>query len=322
MAITQITANEIFTQHPTRFKKNEKSALRSTLREKFKAMGYEDSEISEIEASGTNLVVGSPRAEYLFTAHYDTPGKTGWLLGTSKWLGMTGANIFMIVAVLVLGSLCTALPQIISSALFPEANENFIYEMNFWMAYIFLLIVLAIMIISMVVKNKNNRNDNTSGVLSLLALAEKVSADSELRDKCCFVFFDNEEWGLLGSADFAKHCRKNGIDLNQSKVINFDCVGYGDVLTFVSTRKTPVANSVTAAFAEAGKSHVSKRSKMIFLSDHANFKNSVMVSYTDRAPVGLLYIPRIHTSKDTECDIDKINRLTDDFYTFVSQGKI
>lgn len=314
MAVTQQTANEIFEKHPTRFKKKEKAALRATLRTKLNEMGYSDSEINEVNKSGTNLVVGNPNAEYIFTAHYDTPGKTGWLLGTSKWLGQTGANIFMILAMLILVPL-------ISGKLF-ELSENIDPSLHFWVIECGLLLLLLIMFASMVIKNKNNRNDNTSGVLSLLALAEKVAADDELRSKCCFVFFDNEEWGLLGSSGFASWCRKNGINLKQSKIINFDCVGYGDVLTFASTKNTPVGKAVTAAFKEAGQKPVYKKSKMIFMSDHANFKNSVMVSYTKRSLIGLLYIPLIHTSKDTECDIDKINKLTDDFYTFAKQGKI
>ncbi len=314
MAVTQQTANEIFEKHPTRFKKKEKLALRNTLRQKFNEIGYSDSEITEVKASGTNLVVGNPNAEYIFTAHYDTPGKTGWLLGTSKWLGQTGANIFMIFAILVF---IPFLNEIIFSL-----AENLDPFLGFWLVEGILLLVLLVMLVSMLIKNKNNRNDNTSGVLSLLALAEKVAADDELRGKCCFVFFDNEEWGLLGSAGFANHCKKNRINLKQSKVINLDCVGYGDVLTFVSTKNTPIGKSVTAAFKEAGQNPVYKKSLMIFMSDHANFKNSVMVSYTKRSLIGLLYIPLIHTSKDTECDIDKINKLTDDFYTFVKQGKI
>lgn len=322
MAVTQQTANEIFEKHPTRFKKKEKEALRNTLRQKLNGIGYSDSEITEVKESGTNLVVGNPNAEYIFTAHYDTPGKTGWLLGTSKWLGQTGANIFMIFAMLVFIPAFIPILHDTVFVLFEKLDPNLGFWLTFWLVECGVLLILILLVASMFIKNKNNRNDNTSGVLSLLALAEKVAADDELRGKCCFVFFDNEEWGLLGSAGFAKHCKKNGINLKQSKVINLDCVGYGDVLTFVSTKNTPIGKSVTAAFKEAGQKPVYKKSMLIFMSDHANFKNSVMVSYTQRSLIGLLYIPLIHTSKDVECDIDKINNLTDDFYTFVKQGKI
>jgi Predicted aminopeptidases len=314
MSVTHQTAQEIFESHPTRFTKKEKAALRSTLREKFIRLGYSEEEITEIDASGTNLLVGNPRAEYMFTAHYDTPGRTGWMLKTASLWGQTGANIFLILVMLLLGG---AVP-FACAYLFPEVTPDSIV----WIGEGALLILLGVMLLCMIVKNKNNRNDNTSGVLSLLAMAEKVAADEDMRKKCCFVFFDNEEWGLLGSGGFAKHCRKQGIDLSKTKVVNFDCVGYGDILTFASTKKTEIIGSLAAAFEEKGQKPVKKRSAMIFLSDHANFKNSVMVCYTKKSLMGLLYLPLIHTGKDTVCDIDQINRLTDDVFVFAKTGRI
>ena len=314
MSVTTQKAQEVFESHPMRFTKKEKAALRTTLKAEFVRLGYSESEITEIDASGTNLLVGDPRAAYMFTAHYDTPGRTGWMLKTASLWGQTGANIFLILAMLLLGG---AVP-FACAYLFPEASGDSI----FWSGELALLILLGVMLLSMVVKNKNNRNDNTSGVLSLLAMAEKVAADENMKKKCCFVFFDNEEWGLLGSAGFVKHCRKQGIDLSKTKVVNFDCAGYGDILTFASTKKTEITESLVKAFGEAGQNPVKKRSVMIFLSDHANFTNSVMVCYTKKSLMGLLYLPLIHTGKDTVCDIDQINRLTDDIFAFAKAGKI
>ena len=314
MSITVQKAQEIFENHPTRFTKKEKSALRSTLRAELVRMGYADEEITEINASGTNLLVGDPHAECMFTAHYDTPGRTGWMLHSSWLWGQTGANLFLILVMCLLGF---AAPMS-GSVILPEASD----EALFWLGEAAVFLLLFILLFSMVFKNKNNRNDNTSGVLSLLALAEKVAADDDMKKKCCFVFFDNEEWGLLGSGGYAKHCKKNGIDLSGTKVINFDCVGYGDILTFASTKKTEITESLVKAFDEAGKKPVKKRSAMIFLSDHSNFKNSVMVSYTKKSLLGLLYLPLIHTSKDIYCDIEQINKLTDDIFDFANKGKI
>ena len=102
MAVTHQKATEIFENHPMRFNKKEKAALRAALRAELNRFGYADSEIQEVDASGVNLLVGDPHAEYMLTAHYDTPGRTGWMFGTSRWLGQTGANIFLIVAALLL----------------------------------------------------------------------------------------------------------------------------------------------------------------------------------------------------------------------------
>lgn len=317
--VTQMTADEIFQKHPTRFKKSEKKALRETIKAKMKELGYTDDEIQEIKAQGVNLAVGNPDAEYIFTAHYDTPGRTGWMLHSAWLWGQTGANIFMMIAV-------AAVLYVYSSIFYfamPWLSEYMSgSDLAFVLFELGLVCILIIMFFSMFIKNKNNRNDNTSGVLSLLSLAEKVSADPELKSKCRFVFFDNEEWGLLGSSGFANYGKKNIIGFSQKKVINFDCVGYGDVLTFVAKRRTPVSKAVTDAFTELGQKPVFKRSLMIFMSDHANFKNSVMVSYTVHSKLGLLYLPKIHSSKDTECSVEQINKLTDDFYSLVSQGRI
>lgn len=314
MSVTSQKAQEIFENHPTRFTKKEKAALRSTLRAELVKLGYADEAITEINASGTSLLVGDPHAEYMFTAHYDTPGRTGWMLHSSWLWGQTGANIFLIVIMLLL-AFCM---PIASNVFYKELSA----DAAFWWGELAIVVMLLVMVLSMVIKNKNNRNDNTSGVLSLLAMAQKVAADEEMKKKCCFVFFDNEEWGLLGSAGFAKHCKKNGVDLSNTKVINFDCVGNGDILTFASTKKTEIIDSLARAFDKAGQKPVKKRSAMIFLSDHANFNNSVMVSYTKKSLMGLLYLPLIHTSKDIPCDIDQINRLTDDIFEFAKDGTI
>lgn len=315
MAISHQKAAEIFESHPMRFTKKEKAALRATLRDEFTRMGYTDGELTEVQASGTNFVAGAPHtAEYLFTAHYDTPGRTGWMLWTARLFGQTGANLVLIVVMVLLMVLAPMLSEQAFSLLGNEAA--------FWSMEACALLMLLIMIGSMVFKNPNNRNDNTSGVLSLLALADAMAGDEELRGKCCFVFFDNEEWGLLGSSGFASWGKKQGIDWKKVKMINFDCVGYGDVLTFASTKKTAVAEALAAACQEAGMNPVRKHSKMVFLSDHANFPNSVMVSYTLHSACGPLYLPLIHTSKDTVCDVDQINALTDRVYGFVKQAKI
>ena len=73
MAVTHQKATEIFESHPMRFNKKEKAALRATLRAEMNRIGYADSEMQEVNESGTNFVVGDPHAEYMLTAHYDTP---------------------------------------------------------------------------------------------------------------------------------------------------------------------------------------------------------------------------------------------------------
>ena len=55
----------------------------------------------------------------------------------------------------------------------------------------------------------------------------------EFRDRVCFILFDNEEKGLLGSKALAKKYK----NIKQNKlVINFDCVSDGDYLYFFPTK--------------------------------------------------------------------------------------
>ena len=61
-----------------------------------------------------------------------------------------------------------------------------------------------------------------------------LTLPEELRQSVCFVWFDNEERGLLGSSAFAgkhKAVKKNAL------VLNFDCVGAGDSIQFFPSKK-------------------------------------------------------------------------------------
>ena len=54
--------------------------------------------------------------------------------------------------------------------------------------------------------NKHTANDNTSGIITIIESAIKLPED--LRDEVCFVLFDNEELGLLGSSAFSKEYKE------------------------------------------------------------------------------------------------------------------
>lgn len=307
-------AQKVFDNHPTRFRRKEKDSFLESTKEYLKANGYEDKDIQitehKDEMNSRNLVVGNPAAPYVFTAHYDTPGKTGWMLFTSKLFGQTGANIFLLVLIFGLQFLATKCAM---------SMDGF-FDWNFFESAIgtsfattsVALVFLVILFVTTITKNKNNRNDNTSGVLGVLHLAALAQKDPELRDKCCFILFDNEEWGLYGSRGYAQWLKKNKIDTKESRVINLDCIGCGDILLAAKTLgKNTVCSEVAELMKGKGVKTVKKTSSMIFMSDHANFKNSVMLSYVDRSVFGPLYIPNVHTSKDIECDMEKVKGLSE-----------
>jgi len=66
-------------------------------------------------------------------------------------------------------------------------------------------------------------NDNGSGVSALIELA-RILANKNLKHSIQFVFFSGEEQGLLGSKNYAKYIKENGINLY--RLINLDMIGY------------------------------------------------------------------------------------------------
>ena len=62
-------------------------------------------------------------------------------------------------------------------------------------AYAAIWILLGLMMFGQA--NKHNANDNTSGVVTLLEIAGTLPENQ--RDKVCFVLFDLEEAGMIGS---------------------------------------------------------------------------------------------------------------------------
>lgn len=309
-------ANQVFEKHPARFTRKEKERFFDSAKQFLFDNGVSEDEVKVVKLNGAmkseNLVIGDPSAEYVFTAHYDTPGKTGWMLGTSPIFGQTGANIFMLLAIFLLVPLCHIVVDRFVS------TESF---MSFLAYELCLIIFFVIMFLPMFIKNKNNRNDNTSGSLAVLNLAVMAQQDPEFKSKCCFILFDNEEWGLIGSRSHAKWLKKNKIDASKSTYINIDCVGYGDVLL---AAKTPGKNTAFAPITEhlsaAGLNVKKKTSSMIFMSDHANFKNSVMLSYVKRSLIGPLYIPKIHTGRDKICEMDKVTELCDSLKDYTTRA--
>jgi hypothetical protein len=45
---------------------------------------------------------------------------------------------------------------------------------------------------------------------------------------------------------------------------------------------------------------------ILFASDHMQFSNGVMLAFARRSRLGPLYLPNIHTAKDTVCNVENI----------------
>lgn len=167
--------------------------------------------------------------------------------------------------------------------------------------------------------NKHTANDNTSGTIAVLNTM--LSMTEEQRSGICFVLFDNEEVGLLGSSLFAK-MHKN---VKKSvPVINFDCVSDGDYIFAKLPRKvnsSEFGTAFTAAMEASAVDHGMTPcvgTSGFYPSDQGNFKQGIGVAALNRSKLVGLYMNRIHTPRDTvfidrniDCLTDAMIRLVD-----------
>lgn len=257
-----------------------------------------------------NVIIGNPEtADLIVAAHYDTPPMSpfpNFMFPTNVLMFVLFQIIFCIFIFFI------AWIFSIPIALSPVSGEFYINCYQFICIGILLWFMFGY-------QNKHNANDNTSGVITLIKILEKIP--KEKRDKICVVFFDNEEKGLFGSLYFKKlH------PIAQDKLlINFDCVGDGDTIaTFV--RKKGKTNSqyekVTKILLdkapEYGLKYIKKKEKpMMFGSDQLNFKTAMAVCALKRSFLGFLYTARIHTPFDTKCKEKNLDYLSDVIIKFI-----
>jgi len=296
-------AESLFTNYGTRMYRKEKDAFLEHCKEEFTQLGYDDVIIkgdkNMFGGTSRNLVAGPLDADILITAHYDTPGRNGFLLIFSPLVGSLGANLLFMFIIML-------------ATVFADAAT--------WVSYVTTIFFWAIMI-SLFIKNKHNYNDNTSGVLGVYKIAELVSQNPELKARCAFVLFDHEEVfpGLLGSKTFAKWRKKNHPDKADGTVINLDCIGIGDVLTVMTKKKHDEFHNIAKFMQQEGFTVEKARGGLSGNSDHASFTNGVSLLYRKRSLLGPTYIPKIHTGRDTVCDLDQMERLCEAVYKYIDK---
>ena len=201
--------------------KKQKQAFARWLTEHLSAQGYTVRKDAYSKA-GCNLIVGdADAADLLLTAHYDTQPNCflPLLMGFSNWLSFAVCQCLPMLPLALGVLLCKPLLNALSAGhLFsPLASVLCIaYCAQFMFG----------------VANKHTANDNTSGVAVLLSILEELPAED--RCKVCVVFFDQEESGLIGSQKFYK---KRKAAMQHKPIINFDCVGDGETLTFVMKKR-------------------------------------------------------------------------------------
>lgn len=245
------------------------------------------------------LIVGDPeKAKVIFTAHYDTCAEMPVPnLIFPKNLALT------ILVQLPLVLLMVALGLGAGALAYGWTGDPLYYRIAFLAVYFGLF---ALMFFGPA--NRHTANDNTSGVAALLSIM--AALPQARREAAAFLFFDNEEYGKVGS----KRYSKAHPGLTEGRLLlNLDCIGDGDDFLIVAPKKAKewLATALQDAFQdEGGKRAVHCSAKNThYNSDQLSFPQGAAVAACRKNKLGY-YVPRIHTRRDVICEKDNLAYVT------------
>ena len=300
---------DVLQQFPIRRNKKQKEAFRAAVQSYLDKLGYSVA-MEETSFGGINMVIGDSKiAKYLVTAHYDTPAS----IGIPNFITPSNFLCFLIYQLLVVGVFF--LIALLIGVGVSSLTEN--RQIIFWSAYIAYFGALLLMMFGPA--NRHNSNDNTSGVVTVLEVARTLPEN--LRNKVCFVLFDLEEAGLVGSASYRK-AHKQATD--RQIVLNLDCVGDGDEIVFFPTAKLRKDEAkmtwLARVYGKLGPKSIAQRKKgfAYYPSDQGNFPFGVGICALRRNKVVGLYMNRIHTFQDTILEETHVNILRAALTTLIS----
>lgn len=257
----------------------------------------------ETDKMNRNLVLGDvASAKVILTAHYDTCAKMPVpnFITPMNMLVYLGYQILIVIPFLLILWAVYSLTFVLTQ----------MEIVSFWAGYLAMMGAMYYLLMGGPA-NPWTANDNTSGVVTLVELYEAMPR--ELRSQVAFVFFDNEENGLLGSGAFRKRHKKE--NLEQKLVLNFDCVSDGDHLLFVLNK--PAMKQYADAFHRAFPATeekavlVESTAKAFYPSDQSKFPVNAAVAALNQHKLLGLYMDKIHTPKDRCFDTRNIEFLRD-----------
>ena len=288
---------DILTQFPVRKSKDQKRSFRDAVRVYAEGLGYPVT-VEEGSFGSRNMVMGEPeKAKYLVTAHYDTCARMpvpNFITPCNVWLYCL-YQLLLIAALVAVSAIAGLLAGLVI-----KGAASAVALAVYWILLFLLILGPA---------NPSNANDNTSGVVTVLEIMRTLPENQ--RHKVCFVLFDLEEAGLIGSASYRK-AHKQATD-NQL-VLNLDCVGDGDTLLMFPTKalkkNRKKCTSLYKACGYFGKKSLMVQEKGLFLypSDQMNFPYGLGICALRKSKFGL-YLDKIHTPKDTVLEETNINIL-------------
>ena len=294
------TPMDVLHQFPVRKSKAQKQAFRDAVQSYASGLGYPVT-IEKGSMGVQNIVIGYPEAaNYVVTAHYDTCAR----MFLPNMVTPCNALVFWAYQLLILFVLMAAtflIDVIVCLAAGTTDIAHTVALVTYWALLLLMMFGPA---------NKSNANDNTSGVVTLLEIARTMPENQ--RRKVCFVLFDLEEAGLLGSAAYRKAHKK---ETDRQVVVNMDCVGDGDHILLMPTKKLkkdiPKLTPIYKACGYFGPKSILVKDKgyCYYPSDQANFPYGVAVAAFHKKKWVGHYYSRIHTPRDTVLEETNINIL-------------
>lgn len=301
---------DVLQQFPVRKSKRQKAAFRDAVAAYARERGYAV-QVEKGSFGAQNVVIGDPvKADYLVTAHYDTPASIG-LPNFITPCNLTVYLLWQMVIVAVFVAAALAVRLILEFATGNEEAAKLGMMAVYWVLLLLMLFGPA---------NRNNANDNTSGVVTVLEIL--TSLQENQRDKVCFVLFDLEEMGLLGSASYRKAHRR---ETDRQLILNLDCVGDGDAIMLFPTKKLKQdpekLGRLEMICRPCGKKSIRLHRKGVAIcpSDHGNFPYAAGVMAFQKKRFLGLYCGRIHTNRDRVLEMTNVNILRSAIISLISQ---
>ena len=308
MERTQRRRETLLTLFPIRKSAAQKADFRKWLMAELKLCGWKAHEETYGKFNGSvNVVAGDPgKAVVYLIAHYDTASRMLLpnFISPTNPLAHIGYHFCVALALLALAlaaSFAVAFPLNQPGLMLP----------------LFLILALAVLFTSAYgPANRSNANGNTSGVLALLAMAERLERDKRV----CFVFLDNNERNLLGASAFRK---RHWNEVDNCLFLNFDCVGDGDTILMMPSKRCRWDADLLAALEEAFRGAGEVKTRLIaqglvyYPSDHRKFKFHVAFAACRRLPGVGYYISRLRTGRDTVLSAENIEVLAEGVERFL-----
>ena len=281
----------------------QKTLFLNWAKQHIEALGY----AVKIEENGSlcskNMIVGDPpTSDFILTAHYDTPA-----MNLFPFFQTPQSIFYTILHFLLRYGTIYMISVVLSIAFFKYIQS----DMVLMLIIRYSLFVSAIVFSLTGIANRNNMNDNNSGIVTLLNLIQTMPP--EYRNRVSFVFFDNNKKGLSGSSGFFL---KYGERIYRKLLINLDCLGIGDYIVVIAPKKYRRSNDFYkmffGAFGENPKKKLVIPYKLsLYLSDHIIFPNGISIASFNRNRMFGYCFGRIHTLFDTKLDEENISIVRD-----------